>query len=141
MKIPSIVGLWPPMDHPNFPVCKHDTNVLSGGLDVFVTIWQEVLHRLLVISMPQYKLRFETQFVRCGGRSGRGVQSGINRNDDSTFISDCYTHHRPILHRVVTVYNTADRRTIEGQTYKALRIGRRHRGPNQSMKQMPNCTR
>ena len=56
-----------------------------------------------------------------GVRVGLGGRNGTNRNVDSIFQFDFYTHHnhKPILHRLATIHNTADR-----ETDKAIGIGR-----------------
>ena len=39
----------------------------------------------------------------------RGIEKGTNGNVGTIFLLDFFTHHRPILRRLVTRYNTADR--------------------------------
>ena len=43
----------------------------------------------------------------------QGVENGTDRNFVPTFLFDIYTHYRPILHRLATKPNAADRRQIE----------------------------
>ena len=53
----------------------------------------------------------------------QGVEIGANQNVVPTFLFDFYTHYRPILRRLATIHNAADRRQTT-DTDTALAIGR-----------------
>ena len=48
-----------------------------------------------------------------------GRKNGANRNLVPTFLFDFYANYMPILHRLATIHNAADRR----QTDRAIGIG------------------
>ena len=50
-----------------------------------------------------------------------GVANGTNGNVP-TYLFDIYTHYMPLLHRVATIHNEADRQTADRQ--RAIGIGR-----------------
>ena len=45
-----------------------------------------------------------------------------NRNDDPKFLFICYTHHRPILHRLTTIHDAADRQRTARSEYAAYAV-------------------
>ena len=48
-----------------------------------------------------------------------GIENSTSRIVDPTFLFDSFTHYKPILHRLATMHNTADR-----QTDRTIEIGR-----------------
>ena len=76
-----------------------------------------IRRRLAVIPMSCFDPQIRPPFGGLGWT--QEVDNGTNRHLVPTFLFDLYTHYRPVLHRVATLHNAADR-----QTDRSLAIGR-----------------
>ena len=50
-----------------------------------------------------------------GSGGAEGIENGTNRNLVPAFLFDFLRHYRPILHRLATLHNRANRQTERGQ--------------------------
>ena len=57
------------------------------------------------------------------GGTGGGVENSTYRNVNFTFLFDLYRHHMPILHRMATIHNAADRRLTDRQQQQQQHLG------------------